>query len=468
MTILYVFMIRLLHKSTNQPATPAFSSPNYAPNDPRPAANPGTLSARTLSVFAMQDPDPFSSLALAPPPAPSPPPLREDMIQQAQTFLSDPRVASAPPHRAVDFLLSKDVTLAEVRTAFQRAGLAFPPPEHGHGHLAPVQRSTWGGWLWSLFAAAGVIGAVREILRRWVVPLYFPGRIFVAGGGDELRGLRESVSRIEGQARIIGDRVERLSVTMSSSDGGVLLEGGGKVGSGRWSFGSRGVLERLDELREEVESLKAISEGKIRSEGSVGGVGGEGVREFYTPRLERGIGGRASLLGSAGSGNESMAGKSTGSGNVTMAGKSAGTETESMAGRAAAKRSVSFGGDDSGDEFMKVEPAKVEKSWSSAVEGTVAAGEFVKENEEVRKDMGKEVSKEAGVADTGPVKAVDDDGAAEREAALFRFRESMAEEEDELSSPSETTPLVAFGSGIHRLSTASAPAIETALSDVDE
>lgn len=417
----------------------------------------------------MQDPDPFSSPALAPPPAPSPPPLREAMIQQAQTFLADARVASAPPRRAVDFLLSKDVTLAEVRTAFQRAGLAFPPAEFEHGQLAPVQRrSTWGGWLWSLLVAAGVIGAVREILRRWVVPLYFPARISAAGGGDELRGLRESVSRIEGQARVIGDRVERLSVTMSSSDGGVLLEGGGKVGSGRWSFGSRGVLERLDELREEVESLKAISEGKIRSEGSVGGVGGEGVREFYTPRLERGTGGRASLLGSAGSGNGSMAGKSTGSGNGTMAGKNAGTGDGSMAGRAAARRSVSFGGDDSGDEFMKVEPARVEESWSSVVEGTVVVGEAGKENEKVAKETGTEVSKEAGVADTGQVKAVDDDGAAEREAALLRFRESMAQEEAEMDSPGETTPLVAFGSGKHRLSTASAPAIETALSDVDE
>lgn len=123
------------------------------------------------------------------------PPLNEEQVRQAVVFLSDERVKAADPARAVHFLRQKRIAERELREAFNRCGLPFPPDApagqlaawaHAPGHYLgppapPPARSTWLGALWSLTAIVGACAVMREVFRRYVLPEFFPE---LAGGGS--------------------------------------------------------------------------------------------------------------------------------------------------------------------------------------------------------------------------------------------------------------------------------------------
>lgn len=117
---------------------------------------------------------------------------RERSVQQAVDFLNDPRVRGAHPGKALDFLRQKGITEEELREAYRRCNLPFPNPVAPQfvppHHPAPQQyvayqrpaRTSWVSVFLGITAAAGIYTAVREVLRRYIVPLYFPDAARIA------------------------------------------------------------------------------------------------------------------------------------------------------------------------------------------------------------------------------------------------------------------------------------------------
>ncbi|CAN8070705.1 unnamed protein product [Agarophyton chilense] len=162
--------------------------------------------------------------------------IRESSVQQAVTFLKDPRVRSSDLSRAVAFLRQKGISDEELREAYRREGLPFPhvvahpstrPPFPQHlyppaplpfpGPPHPVRpvptRPSWVSVFLGLTAAAGVYTAVRELLRRYVVPLYFPDAARIV----EERRLREENTFLA-QERHIAELRERIQDLLASSE----------------------------------------------------------------------------------------------------------------------------------------------------------------------------------------------------------------------------------------------------------
>lgn len=138
--------------------------------------------------------DPFEE---AGPPSLPNPALREDSIRQATNFLNDPRVKGSDTSKALTFLRGKGITEDELREAYRRCEVPFPstapapfvPPPFPYsappfppyaGPVVPFQppppqaRTSWISLFWGITAAAGVYAALRELLKRYVVPMYFP------------------------------------------------------------------------------------------------------------------------------------------------------------------------------------------------------------------------------------------------------------------------------------------------------
>lgn len=130
--------------------------------------------------------------------------LRESHVRQAMGFLRDPRVGSAPLVQAVHFLRSKRMTEAEVREAFKRLAIPFPDPALAQAYFAPEPRrgSSWSGAFLTVTLAAGALYAIREVLRRYVVPAYFPELVEAATQAGNLQ--RHSATIIKRQERQIG------------------------------------------------------------------------------------------------------------------------------------------------------------------------------------------------------------------------------------------------------------------------
>lgn len=489
--------------------------------------------------------------------------LREPFVLQAVKFLSDPRVQAADPSRAVEFLLGKTLTENEVRAAFNRLSLPYPHahistapdgsfpdtglppnvvmlPPGARLHVDPPTRSTWSSWLWNATVIIGIIGTLREIFRRYIVPNYLPELRLSEGSrhwqSTEIGELRQAVQQLTESSRETSQRVERLSITLSST--GALEEGNGVSSSRRHEaeFGrsslsgitsfqhessvadsdrSRGVLERLDELRDEVNSLKLLSSGQKSAAGYSQESSLKNVDEFYTPQqhghsLDQAMSERPRL----GSRDERL---------------SFGTPSEKS------RRSVSFKSErpdispaDSGDDFMSMAPASVEESWASdalrsaekASSSAATPGDALSSSSERTSSHAKDMmansdssslvqehsndlektgapdsnSPAIGREDTaetearGEVATSSDPVSAEPDsanAALERFRETMRVEAELVASGEahEVTTAGAsdnadaaigmdfalddLGLSSKRLSTASAPAPDTALSDVD-
>lgn len=549
------------------------------------------------------EPDPFEATgngsALGNPSLP-PSQVREGVVLQAVKFLADPRVQAANPQRAIDFLRGKSMTEAEVREAFKRASLPYPNTPVGQQGFIPIdaaqrgnvvvlppgaqlrvgpqrQGSSWASWFWGVTVAVAVLAAAREFLRRYLVPLYFPE---AERRPEEQRRretsqigeLRESVRLLVQSTRDTNDRVERLSMTLSSS--GVLGDGGAADGTSRnisrtvsesiGSLGksssrrSRGVLERLDELREEIESLKLLSS-EARSNGAFDGAEDEirnsavqTVDEFYTPMqnhksgrsLNSGVGSETRLQSSE------MLSKRGASVEVA---RQLGDELGSAGSTERSRRSVSFVDNgtetkqtdshppgngtrgalseeadvvDEDDDFMNMEPAHVEKSWSTAgrdASSATSSGSAVddiaramtdgstgptgsvkgaslgirREADDAPSDAfksppelgnGSDEGREANTVSPG---ALGEEGEGQKQDESFRkFREAMLAEAELVATQGgsvsgagvdeefEILPGQGLPHSTHRhqvdglrkdqrFSTASAPAPETSLSDVD-
>lgn len=483
---------------------------------------------------------------------------RETLVTQAVKFLSDPRVQAADPRRAVDFLLAKKLTESEIRAAFDRLSLPYPSagsrgllnghhaatgpnvvmlPPGAQLHVGSPRRqgSTWRRLMWNATIAAGIFAAVRAIFRRYIVPTYFPGFQFVGDGRqprqiEQIDELRDAVRQLAVSTQETNERVERLSITLSSTgalddDSGIssgqkpqlpigrtsrsLTVSRGIASSNGGSEGSRGVLERLDELREEVNSLKLLSSGQKQPASATHAhsreLSFENVDEFYTPQQN------PRPVSTAKGANE---------GRLYFGGSSE-----------KSRRSVSFHGEkegaaetDSGDDFMSMKPASVEDSWSSdALIGAKSRMEPVVPEATAGSESGEGKVSEAQDASPAESHSVTRDWdtpgsdaeersssaaenlepAAEPEIAnspdacsagaessgadspLRRFRETMLAEAELVASRQTSASnatnssgyadaavgmdfgLGDFGTPSKRLSTASAPAPDTALSDVD-
>lgn len=178
--------------------------------------------------------------------------LREPSVLQAVTFLNDPRVKGSDPSRALDFLRSKGITEDELREACRRVGTPFPhaaaPPfqhlqplpsgglPHYPPHLMPPvpyqqQRRgpSWVSVFLGITAAAGIYTALREVLRRYVVPMYFPDAARVAEErrrrdemslqAQELQivELRERIQDLVASTKKTSEKVDNLSESITSS-----------------------------------------------------------------------------------------------------------------------------------------------------------------------------------------------------------------------------------------------------------
>lgn len=162
------------------------------------AAAPATAARAALPTMASPTADPFEG--------PVAPAVREDAVREAVAFLNDPRVKAADPARAQAFLQQKGMAPAEVREAFRRCALPLPPSAGAvRAFAAPPQQlvvpppregRSWFGVFMGVVAAAGLYTAVREVLKRYVVPLYFPDAARVA---EERRRREEAASRQERQ-----------------------------------------------------------------------------------------------------------------------------------------------------------------------------------------------------------------------------------------------------------------------------
>lgn len=181
--------------------------------------------------------------------------VREASVQQAVVFLSDPRVRGADLGKAAAFLRSKGVTEEEIRQAFARTGLIYPPPHASaasppshfphnpvyfpapspHAPPPPARTSSWWPLLFGVAAAAAAYSAGRELLRQYVVPLYFPDESGASRGGtsggeipvssqrdlsrkdDDIVALTDRVDALAQLSKRTSDSVERLARTVDAA-----------------------------------------------------------------------------------------------------------------------------------------------------------------------------------------------------------------------------------------------------------
>lgn len=180
---------------------------------------------------------------------------REGHVLQAVNFLQDPRVRREPLVRAVHFLRGKNVSDAEVREAFSRLKLPYPETEAaalangvpwGYQQPPPPQQSAFMGTMMTLGLTAGALYAAREFLRVYVIPRYFPefvpanevpendsdntrerGRTpdmdarqhnaLMQLQERQIETLKQTVEQLREAASTTNERVERLSITLSTA-----------------------------------------------------------------------------------------------------------------------------------------------------------------------------------------------------------------------------------------------------------
>lgn len=488
--------------------------------------------------------DPFENPSDASPPSrnasdpsPSPSGLREPFVLQAVKFLADPRVQSADPRRAVEFLMGKNLTENEVRAAFSRLALPFPEgkvstttdgPSSGSGsapnvvmlppgaqlHVGPPTPSTWSSWLWSATAVVGFIGALRELLRRYLVPLYlrelrpeFRDRVGEQLCSEQITELRDAVQELTVSSRETSQRLERLSITLSST--GNLESNGGsseriEALGVRLSQSGASSVEVATSIGESDRPRGVQRSGRKLSSERPEELPHEKVDEFCTSQetemsLDRNLSERSRL-------------------DSRIEGQSMGGCSEKS------RRRVLFKSErqeicrtDSGDEFMSMIPASVEESWagdalrsselaartscssttqaSSSVNDPNASSETSGVVRETLVDTEKTYGSDASEPKQSPVDSGSSDkksiapaasesvtkGPDMANSALERFRETMRAEAELVASgvasadaKNHADSAIGMDFGLDdlglpskRLSTASAPAPDTALSDVD-
>lgn len=367
--------------------------------------------------------DPFedpTSTALSP----------HDAIEQAVTFLNDPRVRNADQAQALSFLRRKGIKEDEIREAYRRSGLPYPthsaPPAaqfpqtltpYGMppAYAAPT-RPSWISVFLGITAAAGIYTAARELLRRYIVPLYFPDAARIveerrrreehAFGVQErqLVELRESIEQLVSANGKTNENVESLSRSLSSSM--AMIE--------RQMSQHSDIVQQISQslsVSERTETSRVLqSTPGYEDRVSMGGFMGrdKGIRRSVEIRTddvkEMGVkeGGKDGGV-SADNGDERMLVNNFISGKTNdEAGSEKGQED---------------------DEFMAIAPAEVQESWTGAgsVKETARKWEtFVGSNDaeggDVEGDENKMVN-EVVAADEGETKTTAADGL---QAALAR------------------------------------------------
>mmetsp|Transcript_27004 Transcript_27004/g.105008 ORF Transcript_27004/g.105008 Transcript_27004/m.105008 type:complete len:187 (+) Transcript_27004:780-1340(+) len=174
--------------------------------------------------------------------------VREEKVTQAVQFLGDSRVSAAPLEKAIGFLQRKGLTAGEIREALKRATKTVTPeienllqnpessapsaaagaasgalqtagavvgaPQAGSAQPQVVYytqppnqstlqpRQTWKEAVLWAGAVSGIVLAVREVLKKYVVPIYFPEET----EGKRLKDLQSEVRKHQGkQALVRGD-----------------------------------------------------------------------------------------------------------------------------------------------------------------------------------------------------------------------------------------------------------------------
>lgn len=142
--------------------------------------------------------------------------VREGAVQHAVAFLNDPRVRASDLHNAVAFLRSQGILETEIQQAFARTGLIFPPapngqPRHFEAHKPRKQSSSWWPILIGVATAAVLYNTAREILRQYVVPLYFPDTQSQQAGSSSNRNINRSSSEQDQKLSRLTERVDALA-----------------------------------------------------------------------------------------------------------------------------------------------------------------------------------------------------------------------------------------------------------------
>lgn len=189
--------------------------------------------------------------------------MREDWVQRAVEFLRHQSVTDAT--EAAQFLRSKGFSEEELDEAWKRAGGKFGtgsrpprPPDssaaemvEGFGALATRQPSERSGsrawtWAWRVALAVSAISLLREFLRKYVVPLYYPDQRRMvrkpASEGSvlrkEIRQLRQSIEGLGTVIRSMNDQIQQ-----------------------HW----RDTQEQLRELRTELRCARPVKTGAVGS-----------------------------------------------------------------------------------------------------------------------------------------------------------------------------------------------------------
>ncbi|KAG8525938.1 uncharacterized protein KY384_000700 [Bacidia gigantensis] len=128
--------------------------------------------------------------------------VREDLVSSA-VILQDPSVSNSPQDKKIAFLQAKNLTQEEVDLAFSRAGSSVPVPQqtsqygfqsqpmprarlspsYGHGH-GPYQAGPWGpspppqrdwrDWFIMATVTSGVGYGLYTVAKRYILPLIAP------------------------------------------------------------------------------------------------------------------------------------------------------------------------------------------------------------------------------------------------------------------------------------------------------
>jgi hypothetical protein len=222
-----------------------------------------------------------------------------------------------------------------------------------------------------------------RVLQYTIYPEYFyscsglvADYLFQSFAFVYLESLHSSVQELVRTVQDTNRRVERLSISSSRTEG--IRDGDDtsmQVMSGSEN-GSRSVLERLEELRTEVDSLRLLSGQRAKAgslscaSASATGAGGTdfgsdgAVDEFYSPMPHRTANSSGGWSGGFANGTASKRIATRRS--ITFApdiGHARGTGEQVVTG------GVNGAGgkvmDDDGDEFMRIKPAQVEDSWGA-------------------------------------------------------------------------------------------------------
>lgn len=111
--------------------------------------------------------------------------MREDLVQNAVTFLQDSTVASSPLAKRIEFLENKSLSRDEIEEAIRRsssASSAPTPPDYRPPssdtyyppYAPPLPQRDWRDWFVMATVTGGVGYGLYHLTKRYVLPLILP------------------------------------------------------------------------------------------------------------------------------------------------------------------------------------------------------------------------------------------------------------------------------------------------------